>query len=78
MKITDKEILDFVRDNLVIDKDDNGNFEIKEVLCSIIGDVNGRVIGAVYGDVNGNVNGTVYGDVYRHVRNDVCGSAKGS
>ena len=72
-KITDEEILDFVRKNLVIDKDDNGNVGIKEVLCSI----DGHLFGDVRGDVRGNVRGTVYGDVYRHVGGNVGGNVGG-
>lgn len=72
-KITDEEILDFVRDNLVLDKDDNGNVGIKEVLCSIRGDVGGDVDGDVGGDVNGDVGGNVGGNVCGNVDGDVDG-----
>jgi hypothetical protein len=85
-KITDEEILDFVRENLVIDKDDNGNVGIKEVLCSIDGhlfgdvkgDVRGNVIGDVWEDVKGSVLGDVRGDVLGDVRGDVCGDVRGN
>jgi len=66
-KITDEEILVFVRENLVIDKDDNGNVVIKEVLCSI----DGHLFGDVKGDVRGNVKGDVCGDVCGDVRGNV-------
>ena len=76
-KITDEEILDFVRENLVIDKDDNGNVVIKEVLCSIdghlFGDVKGDVHGTVGGDVGGDVCGNVVWDVYGKVLGKVHG-----
>ena len=61
--LTDKEILDFVRENLLIDKDDNGRPTLKEVLCSIDGNVRG--------DVNGYIDGNVVGDVVGHVSGDV-------
>ena len=64
-KITDEEILDFVRENLVIDKDDNGNVVIKEVQCSIDGHL--------FGDVNGDVRGNVVWDVYGKVLGKVHG-----
>jgi len=76
-KITDEEILDFVRENLVIDKDDNGNIVIKEVLCSIIGDVGGHVYGNVGGHVGGDVAGDVCGHVGGDVAGDVCGDVEG-
>ena len=76
-KITDEEILDFVRENLVIDKDDNGNVGIKEVLCSIdghlFGDVKGDVQGTVGGDVGGDVCGNVVLDVYGKVLGKIHG-----
>ena len=75
--LTDEEILDFVRENLVIDKDDNGNVVIKEVLCSIdghlFGDVKGDVQGTVGGDVGGDVCGNVVWDVYGKVLGKVHG-----
>ena len=72
-KITDEEILDFVRENLVIDKDDNGNVGIKEVLCSI----DGHLFGDVRGDVSGNVKGYITGSVYGFVGGNVCGNVVG-
>jgi len=74
MKLTDKEILDFVKENITIVKDMTGHIEIKEVLCSIIGNVGGHVCGNVYGDVRGSVCGHVYGNV----RGDVCGDVGGN
>ena len=47
MKPTDKEILDFVKDSLIIGKGMAGNLEIKDVLCSIRGNVCGDVGGSV-------------------------------
>ena len=41
MEISDKEILDFVKENITIVKGMTGHIVIKEVLCSIIGDVIG-------------------------------------
>jgi len=76
-KITDEEILDFVRENLVIDKDDNGNVVIKEVLCSIDGHLFGDVKGDVRGSVKGDVCGDVCGDVRGNVVWDVYGKVLG-
>jgi len=53
MKLTDKEILDFVKENITIAKGMTGHIEIKGVHCSIRGDVDGDVGGNVYGIVNG-------------------------
>jgi len=82
MEISDKEILDFVKENITIVKDMAGHIEIKGVLCSIIGnvhgDVNGNVGGNVHGDVNGNVHGDVDGHVYGDVVGDVVGDVWGS
>ena len=50
MKLTDKEILDFVKENITIAKGMTGHIEIKGVHCSIRGDVGGDVVG-----VSGNV-----------------------
>ena len=61
--LTDKEILDFVRENLTLDKDENGSYKLKEIRCPVYGDVGGNVGGNVGGDVLGNVKGTVLGDV---------------
>ena len=72
MEISDKEILDFVKENITIVKDMAGHIEIKGVLCSIIGNVHGDVNGNVHGDVDGHV----YGDVVGDVVGDVWGSAK--
>jgi len=69
MKISDKEILDFVKENITIAKDTTGHIEIKEVLCSI----RGNVIGDVGGDVRGNVEGSVKGYVACDVESYVGG-----
>jgi len=53
MNLTDEEILDFVRENLVIDKDQTGSYTLKEVLCPVIGDVHGYVLGHVRGNIYG-------------------------
>ena len=53
MKLTDKEILDFVKENITIAKGMTGHIEIKGVHCSIRGDVGGDVDGDVRGNVNG-------------------------
>ena len=58
MKLTDKEILDFVKENITIAKGMTGHIEIKGVHCSIRGDVGGDVDGDVRGNVYGNVNGS--------------------
>lgn len=63
MKLTDKEILDFVKENITIAKGMTGHIEIKGVHCSIRGDVGGDVDGDVNGDVGGNVGGNVCGNV---------------
>ena len=55
MKLTDKEILDFVKENITIAKGMTGHIEIKGVHCSIRGDVGGDVVGDVHGNVNGDV-----------------------
>ena len=47
-KLTDKEILDFVRDNLTLDKNISGAVYLGKVSCNIIGDVDGDVGGGVY------------------------------
>ena len=49
MKLTDKEILDFVKENITIAKGMTGHIEIKGVHCSIRGDVGGDVVGDVRG-----------------------------
>ena len=68
-KLTDKEILDFVRENLTLDKEVNTNVVLlDEVRCTIRGDV----IGDVWGDVEGNV----LGDVAGNVRGNVNGKIK--
>ena len=43
MKLTDKEILDFVKENITIAKGMTGHIEIKGVHCSIRGDVGDAV-----------------------------------
>ena len=58
MKLTDKEILDFVKENITIAKGMTGHIEIKGVHCSIRGDVGGDVVGDVDGNVDGDVNGS--------------------
>jgi len=58
MKLTDKEILDFVKENITIAKGMTGHIEIKGVHCSIRGDVGGDVDGDVGGNVYGIVNGS--------------------
>ena len=58
MKLTDKEILDFVKENITIAKGMTGHIEIKGVHCSIRGDVGGDVVGDVHGNVNGDVRGS--------------------
>ena len=58
MKLTDKEILDFVKENITIAKGMTGHIEIKGVHCSIRGDVGGDVVGDVHGNVNGDVDGS--------------------
>jgi len=58
MKLTDKEILDFVKENITIAKGMTGHIEIKGVHCSIRGDVGGDVDGNVGGNVYGIVNGS--------------------
>ena len=58
MKLTDKEILDFVKENITIAKGMTGHIEIKGVHCSIRGDVGGDVVGDVDGNVYGIVNGS--------------------
>jgi len=73
IKISDKEILDFVKENMTIAKDITGHIEIKKVLCSIIGNVDGDVRGSVCGHVYGNVRGDVCGDVGGNVNRDVIG-----
>ena len=67
-KLTDKEILDFVRENLTLDKEFNTNVVLlDEVRCTIrgdiIGDVWGDIKGEVLGDVAGNVRGNVNGKI---------------
>jgi len=59
--LTDEEILDFVRENLTLDKDENGSYKLKEILCPVYGDVVGDVKGSVWGNVEGNVLGDVGG-----------------
>jgi len=73
MKLTDKEILDFVRENLTLDKDENGSYTLKEVSCDVEGHVYGDVGGNVVGDVGGDVFGDVVGDVGGDVVGDVIG-----
>ena len=73
MNLTDKEILDFVRENLTLDKNESGNFEIKEVLCPI----HGHIFGDVKGDVRGNVCGDVCGNVVWDVYGKVLGKVHG-
>ena len=70
MSLTDEEILDFVRDNLIIDKDENGSYTLKEVNCDVEGHVYGDVKGDVCGDVRGNVIWDVYGKVLGKVHGD--------
>ena len=62
MKLTDKEILDFVKENITIAKGMTGHIEIKGVHCSIRGDVGGDVECEMF-DVHGNVDGDVRGNV---------------
>ena len=65
-KLTDKEILDFVRKNLTLDKNSLGAVYLGGVSCNIIGDVEGYIIGnvdyierSVSGSVGGNVKGNM-------------------
>ena len=78
MKLTDKEILDFVKENMTIAKDITGHIEIKKVFCSIIGNVDGDVGGNVCGNVGGDVCGNVDGDVDGDVGGNVYGIVNGS
>lgn len=78
MEISDKEILDFVKENITIVKDMTGHIEIEKVLCSIIGDVRGDVDGNVCGDVIGDVCGDVRGNICGDVIGDVGGSVIGA
>jgi len=88
-ELIDKEILNFVRENLTLEKDDNGSYKIKEILCPVYGDVvndiHGHVLGNVSGNVGdikgsvwGNVEGSVRGDVVNHVFGDVRGDVRGN
>ena len=82
--LTDEEILDFVRENLTLDKDENGSYKLKEILCpvygdvlgdvegDVVGDVEGSILGDVAGNVGGNVGGAVEGNVLGAVRGDLC------
>ena len=82
MSLTDKEILDFVRENLTLGKDKGGHYTLKEVSCDVerhvYGNVGGDVVGDVGGHVVGDIVGTVYGDVYGNVDGNVVGNVKGS
>ena len=70
-KLTDKEILDFVRENLRLGKNIFGDVYLCKVSCNIIGDVEGNVVGNVDGNVYGNVGGGVFGTVKeKKVTND--------
>ena len=51
-KLTDKEILDFVRDNLTLRKE-HGLVVLGSVKGSVWGNVDGNVGGTVGGNVNG-------------------------
>ena len=70
--LTDKEILEFVRDNLSLDRDNDGNLRLTQVDS----DVFGHVRGDVYGDVCGYVVGDVYGAVWGNVRGNVHGGGR--
>ena len=56
-RITDTEILDFVRENLTLYKDEGSDIVIAEVRCNI----EGPVFGDVFGDVDGHVFGDIHG-----------------
>ena len=71
--LTDKEILEFVRDNLSLDRGSDGNLRLTQVDSDVFGHVDGHVYGHVGGDVDGHVGGDVGGDVGGHVRGDVRG-----
>jgi len=62
--LTDKEILDFVRENLTLDKDENGSYKLKEIRCPVYGDVLNYILGDIVGDVKGSILGNVCGNVY--------------
>ena len=70
-EFTDKEILDFAKNNLVFNKDDNDAMQLVAVLCDVYGDIGGDVfsvvgdVGIVSGDVSSVVGdvGIVSGDV---------------
>jgi len=72
--LTDKEILDFVRENLTLDKDENGSYKLKEVNCAVEGHVYGNIFGDVRGWIDGTVFGDVVGDVVGAVEGDVVGN----
>ena len=80
--LTDKEILDFVRENLTLDKDENGSYKLKEIRCPVYGDVlndiRGHIGGNVYCDVGGDVGGNVLGDVGGSVCRNVGGNVGGN
>jgi len=61
--LTDKEILDFVRENLTLDKDENGSYKLKEIRCLVYGDILNDIHGDIFGDVVGDVCGDIFGDV---------------
>jgi len=76
--LTDKEILDFVRENLTLDKDENGSYKLKEVNCAVEGHVYGNIFGDVRGWIDGTVFGDVVGDVVGAVEGDVVGNVLGN
>jgi hypothetical protein len=76
-KLTDKEILDFVRDNLTLDKE-YGLVVLGGVKGSVWGNVDGNVWGNVGRSVKGNVDGDVLGDVDGYVMGNVGRSVGGS
>ena len=67
MSLTDKEILDFVREKLTLGKDKDGHYTLKEVSCDVERHVNGNVGGNVGGDVGGDVEGDVKGSIKDNV-----------
>lgn len=71
MKLTNAEILEFVRDNLLIDKDENNCYILKDVYCRVDGNVHGDVNGYVFGSVKGSVAGDIYCNVHGSVKGDI-------
>ena len=92
--LTDKEILEFVRDKLTLERDPDGNLRLMQVDSdvggNVFGNVGGHVVGSVGGDVCGDVGGDVVGSVCGdvggnvggnvdgYVRGNVCGGVRGS